>query len=129
MAGVVDPPTLIAGDWKLIVIAPDDNATRLFDGFTRSCGAQTSGRIPRSARGVALANGTLSSGLYYLFNLIADPTERANLARDRPEVVAALAAELAKLGESAVPGQPTDVDPAADAARVANNNTHVPWLN
>ena len=63
-----------------------------------------------------------------LFNLSADPEERRDLAADRPDLVASLAARLAALAATRIDKSHGDVDPAGCYQAIENGNFWGPFL-
>ena len=63
-----------------------------------------------------------------LFNLSADPEERRDLAADRPDLVASLAARLAALAATRIDKSHGDVDPAGCYQAIENGNFWGPWV-
>lgn len=65
------------------------------------------------------------SGGTWLFDVVADPTEKINLAPTRPDLVAALLAKLQAYNDTNIPQANSPQDPAADPSKFGGFWT--PW--
>ncbi|XP_065152999.1 arylsulfatase I [Paramisgurnus dabryanus] len=105
-----------AGDWKLLTGNVGDG-----DWFT----PQTMSGGPHEWQGMEKRRDQRGKSVW-LFNITADPYERADLAEVRPEVVKMLLTRLAEYNQTAVPPRNPPDDPMADPQ--LHGGVWTPWL-
>ncbi|KAK2896649.1 hypothetical protein QQF64_005816 [Cirrhinus molitorella] len=105
-----------AGDWKLLTGNVGDG-----DWFP----PQTMPGGPQQWQGMEKRRDQRGKSVW-LFNVTADPYERADLAEARPEVVKMLLTRLAEYNQTAVPPRNPPDDPMADPQ--LHGGVWTPWL-